>query len=168
MPAGEHEYLLNCCINDEPDRVFAVEVPKAASVIELRKAIWEENNHQFYDIDASSLTLWKVSIADEELDSKVDDIQGLVGGTKLRDLAQLSQVFSDPPKPGHLHIIVQRSVIVLNCWVLGDDSSRVFPVKIATTESVGTLKKLIKEEKERGFLRDVDASDLGLWKVRHQ
>src|ERR1700720_3386894 len=108
MPAGEHEYLLNCCINDEPDRVFPVKVPKAASVGELRKAIWEKNKHKFDDIDASSLTLWKVSIADEELDSKVDE--GLVGGTKLRDLAQLSQVFSDPPKPGHLHIIVQRPI----------------------------------------------------------
>ena len=36
--------------------------------------------------------------------------------------------------------------LYLNCWVIGDKAGRVFPVNIAGTESVGTLKKAIKEE----------------------
>jgi hypothetical protein len=35
----------------------------------------------------------------------------------------------------------------LNCLVLGDHFSRIFPVKIANTESVGALKKAIKERR---------------------
>jgi hypothetical protein len=53
----------------------------------------------------------------------------------------------------------------LNCWVLGDDYNRTFPVKIANNETVAALKKAIKEEKKRAFL-DVDADSLDLWKVR--
>jgi hypothetical protein len=36
--------------------------------------------------------------------------------------------------------------LCLNCWVIGDKANRVFPVKIAETESVGTLKDAIKEK----------------------
>jgi hypothetical protein len=53
---------------------------------------------------------------------------------------------------------------LLNCFVLGDDEERVFPVEIAKDKNVGILKKLIKEEKAR-LLNDVDASDLDLWTV---
>ena len=50
----------------------------------------------------------------------------------------------------------------LNCWVIGDKAGSVFPVKIAGTESVGTLKKAIKEENPDllGPARTLD-----LWKV---
>ena len=38
--------------------------------------------------------------------------------------------------------------LCLNCWVIGDEAGRVFPVNIAGTESVGTLKKAIKEKNQ--------------------
>jgi Crinkler effector protein N-terminal domain len=37
------------------------------------------------------------------------------------------------------------------CWVLGDGPQNVFPVKIASDEDVGTLKKFIKNEKQPTF-----------------
>jgi len=52
----------------------------------------------------------------------------------------------------------------LNCWVLGDQTGRVFPVEIAGTGSVGTLKKAIKAEKSVEF-QHVDANTIELWKV---
>ena len=56
------------------------------------------------------------------------------------------------------------STLNLNCLVLGDDASRVFPVEIANSKTVGDLRKLIKEEKSHTF-QHVDADTLVLWKV---
>ncbi len=63
-----------------------------------------------------------------------------------------------PPQPQPLPLLE------LYCLVLGDSSKQIFPVKIASTETVGTLKKAIKEEKPHAF-RDVDADKLALWSV---
>ena len=52
----------------------------------------------------------------------------------------------------------------LNCLVFGDDFSHIFPVKIAKTESIGSLKKAIKEEKKVAF-QHVDADALEIFKV---
>jgi hypothetical protein len=38
---------------------------------------------------------------------------------------------------------------LFNCFVLGDDKERVFPLKALRNDNVGILKKLIKEEKSR-------------------
>jgi hypothetical protein len=56
------------------------------------------------------------------------------------------------------------ATLQLNCWVFGDDDSQVFPIKIGNKESVGTLKKAIKEEK-KPVLDHVTADSLTLWKV---
>ena len=56
------------------------------------------------------------------------------------------------------------ATLKLNCWVLGDDVSQVFPIKIANTESVGTLKKVIRDENSESF-HDIDARSLTLCKV---
>jgi hypothetical protein len=50
----------------------------------------------------------------------------------------------------------------LNCWLVGDDASQVFEVKIANTEQVGALRKAIKEEKKPA-LDHVTADSLALW-----
>jgi len=56
------------------------------------------------------------------------------------------------------------SPLELHCIVQGDDTDHVFPVTIATTESVGALKKAIKEENKHAF-EQVDAKILNLWKA---
>ena len=51
--------------------------------------------------------------------------------------------------------------LCLNCWVIGDEAGSVFPVKIAVTETVGTLKDAIREKNpDLGPARTLD-----LWKV---
>ena len=52
-------------------------------------------------------------------------------------------------------------ILELYCWVLGDQADRVFPVKIAGTESVGNLKDAIKEK----AFNHIPAHTLDLWKV---
>jgi hypothetical protein len=53
---------------------------------------------------------------------------------------------------------------LLNCFVLGDDEKRVFPVEIAKHKNVGILKDEIKKKKAH-LLSHIDASDLELWEV---
>ena len=60
------------------------------------------------------------------------------------------------PQPDHR--------IELNCFLRDDDPRHIFPIKIASTESVGTLKKAIKEEM-KVTLEYVDAVALQLWNV---
>ena len=52
----------------------------------------------------------------------------------------------------------------LNCFVLGDDPGRVFSIRIAATDSVITLRKLIKDEQKPAF-DHVPAHTLVLWSV---
>lgn len=52
----------------------------------------------------------------------------------------------------------------LNCLVLGESRSHIFPVEISGAESVGLLKKTIKQENSRTFDR-VDPKDLFLWSI---
>src|SRR6267154_736510 len=59
---------------------------------------------------------------------------------------------------------VMSNILELNCWVLGDVPRRVFPVKIGSAETVGYLKKAIKDEKKPLF-DDITADSLDLWKV---
>jgi len=56
------------------------------------------------------------------------------------------------------------SLLLLNCWVLGEDSARIFPVKIDRDENVGALKKAIKEEKKPAF-DHITADSLDVWNV---
>ena len=60
--------------------------------------------------------------------------------------------------------IPMSSTLNLNCLVLGDDASRVFPVEIANSKTVGDLRDAIKEKNSHTF-QHVDAHALVLWKV---
>lgn len=52
----------------------------------------------------------------------------------------------------------------LNCFLLGDDSTKFFTVKVPKSDNVSILKEMIKEKKAC-HLAHLDASDLILWKV---
>ena len=56
------------------------------------------------------------------------------------------------------------SLLLLNCWVLGEDSTRIFPVEIHPNKNVGGLKKAIKEEKKPAF-DNITADSLEVWNV---
>ena len=53
------------------------------------------------------------------------------------------------------------AVLQLSCWLVGNDTTQVFQVKIANTESVGTLKEVIKD---KITLQHADPDSLRLWK----
>ena len=55
-------------------------------------------------------------------------------------------------------------MLELNCLVLGDTEQHIFTVETEPTKTVGTLKKLIKEENKHAF-QHIDAKTLVLWKV---
>ena len=63
-----------------------------------------------------------------------------------------------------LLVTLSSQTLELNCLVVGDDSSRIFSTKIASSESVFTLKKAIKDEK-KPFFDHVPADSLILWRV---
>ena len=69
--------------------------------------------------------------------------------------------FHSVPHPG---TSLDHPILELNFFVHDDDPRHVFPVKIARTESVGILKRSIKDDNPESF-RDVDARSLILWKV---
>jgi hypothetical protein len=52
----------------------------------------------------------------------------------------------------------------LNCWVLGEKSTRIFPVEIDGEKNVGDLKRAIKEQKKHS-LAGIDAHSLDVWDV---
>jgi hypothetical protein len=56
------------------------------------------------------------------------------------------------------------NLLELNCWVIGDEPHSVFPAKIASSETVGTLRKAILPEMENSG-SDLVAKSLVLWKV---
>jgi hypothetical protein len=55
----------------------------------------------------------------------------------------------------------------LNCWILTEDYTSVFPVEIRCTKTVGALKNAIKENQRfTGFtFQHVDSRNIDLWKV---
>ena len=50
------------------------------------------------------------------------------------------------------------------CYIQGDNTA--FPLIASSTIFVDLLKDSIKEERKNGVLKNVDAKDLTLWKVR--
>jgi hypothetical protein len=62
------------------------------------------------------------------------------------------------------HHTAMANMITLQCRIQGDDPSRVFPVEVEPTKTVGTLKKTIKDEKRPEF-DHIAADKLDLWTV---
>ena len=56
------------------------------------------------------------------------------------------------------------NILELNCWVIGDDPDSVFPVEVASSKTVGYLRKAIMPEMENSC-DDLVAKSLRLWKV---
>jgi Crinkler effector protein N-terminal domain len=87
--------------------MFSVQLSHEAFVHNLKKAIKEEKSNDLDQIDANNLELYNVTVAQDDLDSGLNNID-LDSLTKLRAVLGLSRVFPDPPPDGHLHLIVIR------------------------------------------------------------
>ena len=60
-------------------------------------------------------------------------------------------------------LIPGEKLLQLNCLRLGDPADNIFPIKIGDNNTVGTLKKSIKEEKVA--FQDIDADTLTVWNI---
>ena len=56
------------------------------------------------------------------------------------------------------------STFDLNCWILNEDYTSVFPIEIGCTKTVGNLKNAIKQDQRVAF-QHVDPRNLDLWIV---
>lgn len=65
----------------------------------------------------------------------------------------------------HKHNMSDNSLISLWCAVIGHPKSLI-EVKISPSESISIMKELIYERLKTSLLKDVDAVQLALWKVR--
>ena len=184
--------LLNCWVlGEDSTRIFPVEIHSNRNVGGLKLAIKEVKKVAFDHIDADRLEVWKVSIPIDEdvnLEAQVKDLR-LHEKKPLWPSKGLHRIFRDLDKEG-LHVVVKAppsehrclflslfntylfavvstsapSLLLLNCWVLGEDTTRIFPVEIDRDKNVGGLKKAIKEEKKPAF-DNITADSLNVWKV---
>ncbi|KAJ3742410.1 hypothetical protein DFH05DRAFT_1544458 [Lentinula detonsa] len=167
---------LNCLVLDSHasiDRIFPVQISETDIVATLKEKIKQKARPVFEHIDAHTLDLWNVSVPVEELsETHLHDLQP--AHAPLPPVKRLSRLFPNTPPEEHLHIIIQppeiatspnpQPLLELNCLVLGDQRNHIFPIKIAKTKSVGSLKKAVKEKK-RPLFNHVPADDLALWRV---
>ncbi|KAL4061796.1 hypothetical protein V8B97DRAFT_1878730 [Scleroderma yunnanense] len=153
-------------------RIFPVEVSKTKTVGTLRRVIKSEKPLDFRDVEADDLDLYKVPSPDDEVLEEELKQWTPSGKKPLGSRQRLSKLF--PESEGEWLIIVHApsldsgtigsSVMVLNCWVRGDEIERIFPVKISGEAPVGDLKEVIKNKKSVDF-RDIDANNLALYNV---
>ena len=107
LVAGENPY----------ENAFEVDIDNNKKVNRLKKAIKEEKQNDFANIDADKLKLWKVDISLKEENEKLIantkinvNIKNGLCGVELRSLSKISEHFPTQPDDEHIHIIVQRPV----------------------------------------------------------
>jgi hypothetical protein len=111
MSATLQLWQLNCWVfDDDVSEVFQVKITNTESVGTFKNAIKEESQEAFRNVDARSLTLWKVSIpVDRHLQQSLANLD-LTDETSLSSVDDLLDVFSDVPPRKHLHIVVKPRV----------------------------------------------------------
>ena len=82
-------------------------------------------------------------------------------GAKDKDKAPPPVSDADPPD---LDSQSTARVLTLNCWVVGEHYSSIFPIKIENTQNVMEFRERVKEKKAIAFGR-VDANNIDLWRV---
>jgi len=101
------------CLVDGESTPFPVKIESTETIGGLKKAIKDEKTNDFNDVDADKLTLWRVSIPDDD-DDDDDRIPIVLDNVnnkdkkKLRETRELSEVFPAKPPKNTIHVIVQR------------------------------------------------------------
>ena len=99
-------FSLNCLLrDDDPDRMFTVEISKNKNVSILKDRIKEKKAHHLNHIDASDLDLWEVSFPIDNFPSA-----NLTNGPKLRAGELLSDAFPSELDLKYIHVIVDVPV----------------------------------------------------------
>ena len=106
---------LNCLFfKDDSTKVFTVKILVTDNVSILKKSVKEEKAHHLAHLDASDLTLYKVSLSAADVDSRLKvantDSKGNSAMTRilLQPLEELKEVFPEPLQKNHVHIIIEH------------------------------------------------------------
>ncbi|KAF8548570.1 hypothetical protein OG21DRAFT_1448999 [Imleria badia] len=155
---------LNCWIRGQDlGEVFQVKIPKTEAILELKKAIKNENA-AFSDVDAHTLHLYKpkdpLRIPYEVHLSKFILLEH---AEPLKVAAyELSKVFPEPPPKYDIHIIVDAPLKVV-CWLRGVAPNDRFFISIRPGEDIDQFIRRIKDAQPQ--LRNVSDHHIRLYKI---
>ena len=158
-------------LDDDPSRIFPVQISGTASVGTLKKLIKDEQKHAFQHVDADDLRLFKVSFpVDDGLDAKLKRFDPIIPRKAFiayqwlgvfeilsMNISMLSYYQCLLVSPNHCVAThpasssESRSInhnLDLNCIVFGDDLSHVFTIDTVGSKNVGALRQAIKNEKK--------------------
>jgi hypothetical protein len=85
---------------------FTVRIPRSKTVGDLKKAILNENPNVLKDWDAAQLTLYKVSLLDDD-SLKKNAEKAIKSETSLRPTWELSDYWQKSPKSKTVHVLVE-------------------------------------------------------------
>ena len=160
-------------LGEDSARIISVEINGDKNVGCLQNIIKQKKKFAFDHInanslDANNLKVWDVSDVsipiddDMDFEAKVRNL-GLHKKKLLSSTKGLLKIFRNLDKEA-LHVVVKSPLLLLNCWVLGEDSARIFSVEINGNKNVGCLKNAIKEEMKPAF-DHITANSLDVWNV---
>ena len=178
-------FRFECWIVGDPlTERFLVEIDNSKKVKDLRQAIKQERGDALGNVNAVNIMLWKVcgyllrsppcQPAQVAIPIKWDhwhekNIRDVISqACPLAATEGLSSVYRYPTTPeyDHVHIIVWTGTLNLSCWIVGEETRRMFPVTINNSQDVADLQRVIKEKRLSAVSPNIDELDLTLWKVR--
>jgi hypothetical protein len=104
---SEPTLSINCLLlGIDSSEVFTVKIPKTENVSILKDLIKEKQSPRLNHVDASELTVWKVSLPVDTITPEltVDDVESC---QKLHSVKKISLTFGDALADEHVHILVQ-------------------------------------------------------------
>jgi Crinkler effector protein N-terminal domain len=105
---------LHCWVHgDDPGCIFPVEIASTKTVGNLKDAIKEKKQPALNHLPADTLILWKVSIpSHQSIHENLDKLQASLNeAAQLSPTDELSEVFSEPLTPKHIHVIVKSPTL---------------------------------------------------------
>jgi hypothetical protein len=88
------------------DQAFPVLIPSSKSVSELKKAISLEKPNDLKNVDAYRLTLYKVSLLDDD-SLKKNTAEAIKRDTPLKSSWDLSEYWPKSPQKNMVHVLVE-------------------------------------------------------------
>ncbi|KAF8677787.1 hypothetical protein AX14_004802 [Amanita brunnescens Koide BX004] len=162
-------FRFECWIVGDPlTERFLVEIDNSKKVKDLRQAIKQERGDALGNVNAVNVMLWKVAIPikwDHWHEKNIRDV--ISQACPLAATEGLSSVYRYPTTPeyDHVHIIVWTGTLNLSCWIVGEETRRMFPVTVNNNQDVADLQRVIKEKRLSAVSPNIDELDLVLWKV---
>ncbi|KAF9922559.1 hypothetical protein BGZ67_010386 [Mortierella alpina] len=106
-----NKLTLFCLVDGENlSRAFSVKIQPDDTVDDLKEIIKTKKTHDFSDIDANSLTLWRVSVPIVAAEShKIISLDSVESKDELLPSDEVSEVYGDAPSKRTVHVLVKRS-----------------------------------------------------------